>query len=90
MTLAFIVWFGFHQATNEWVRRNIGMFYVALAVMFISLLVMACCENVRRKAPLNFVFLGIFTLAESYIVAMATIRFQPDDVCAFNSAGMSV
>lgn len=83
MTLSFVLWFGFHDATNEWVQRNLAMFYVALIVMFVSLLVMACCENVRRKAPLNFIFLGIFTLAESYIVAMSTIRFKPDDVCIF-------
>lgn len=67
-----------------------AMFFVAIAVMFISLLVMACCENVRRKAPLNFIVLGIFTLAESYIVAMVTIRYQPDDVCIFDLAGSSV
>jgi hypothetical protein len=22
---------------------------------------MACCEGVRRKAPMNYIFLGIFT-----------------------------
>lgn len=48
--------------------------------MIASLLVMACCENVRRKSPINFIVLSIFTVAESYMIAVATFRFQPDDV----------
>lgn len=57
-----------------------AMFWVSLIVMFASLLVLACCENVRRKAPMNFIFLGVFTLAESYMVAVGTFRFRADDV----------
>ncbi|KAJ0178100.1 hypothetical protein K1T71_005923 [Dendrolimus kikuchii] len=72
VTMAFIALFLFHQPTKMWAYRNPWLFWVAFAVMFVCLIVMACCENVRRQAPMNFIFLAIFTLAESFLLGITS------------------
>lgn len=41
---------------------------------------MACCTNVRRKAPMNFIFLFLFTLAEAFLLATAASTYDADAV----------
>ncbi|KAJ0178099.1 hypothetical protein K1T71_005922 [Dendrolimus kikuchii] len=72
ITMGFIALFLFHEPTKVWVHRNGWLFWVALVVMFVCLISMACCTNVRRKVPMNFIFLTIFTLAESFLLGIVT------------------
>lgn len=80
VTMAFISLFLFHHPTKVWVHNNPGMFWVAFAVTFVTLIVMACCGDVRRKAPMNFIFLGIFTLAQSFLLGVASSVYDVDAV----------
>ncbi|KAM3955858.1 glutamate [NMDA] receptor-associated protein 1 isoform 2-T2 [Aphomia sociella] len=80
VTMGFIALFIFHQPTKLWVHRNPGMFWVAFAVTFVTLIVMACCGDVRRKSPMNFIFLGIFTLAQSFLLGVASSVYDVDAV----------
>lgn len=41
---------------------------------------MACCESVRRKTPLNFIFLFLFTLAESFLLGMIAGQYKAEEV----------
>lgn len=41
---------------------------------------MACCETVRRTSPMNFIFLGIFTVAQSFMLGAMTSRVPADTV----------
>lgn len=49
-------------------------------MVFICLIVMACCGNVRRQAPMNFIFLGIFTVAESFLLGVTSSVYAVDAV----------
>jgi hypothetical protein len=80
VTLGFISLFQFHQGTRQWVQQNMWMFFVALGVLIVTLISMACCTNVRRKAPMNFIFLGLFTLAQSFVLGMTTAAYRIDEV----------
>uniref|UniRef100_A0A336LQ22 CSON000213 protein n=1 Tax=Culicoides sonorensis TaxID=179676 RepID=A0A336LQ22_CULSO len=80
LTLGFIVLFKYHTATNLWVRKNQWLFYVSLAVMLITMISMACCTSVRRTAPMNFVFLGLFTMAQGFLLGCTTIVYRGDEV----------
>lgn len=53
---------------------------VAFIVSFAILIGMACVESLRRKMPINYIMLGLFTVAESYMIAAYTSRFDPIDV----------
>jgi FtsH-binding integral membrane protein len=57
---------------KRFVQRNPAMYYVAWGVSFASVLLIACVEKARRQFPLNVVTLGVFTLAEAYLVGMIT------------------
>ena len=41
-------------------------------VTIVIILVLACCEAPRRKFPLNMILLGIFTIAESFLLGVIT------------------
>lgn len=56
------------------------MFWVAFGVMIVTMLSMACCTNVRRKAPMNFIFLGLFTLAQSFLLGTISARYNVNEV----------
>ncbi|CAH2090801.1 unnamed protein product [Euphydryas editha] len=80
VTLAFITLFVYHTPTKLWVQRNTYMFWIAFAVVLFCLITMACCGNVRRQSPLNFIFLGLFTVAESFLLGVTSSMYESDAV----------
>merc|ERR1712004_282981 len=56
------------------------MWILAMVIMFVSLITLACCEGVRRKTPHNFIFLFLFTLAEGFMLGTVTARYRADEV----------
>jgi len=44
------------------------------------MIAMACCEGVRRKTPLNFIFLFLFTVAESFLLGMVAGQYEAYEV----------
>lgn len=80
VTLVFILLVKYEKNTLEVVQNNIVLLLIALIVSFAALIAMACVESVRRTSPTNIIVLGIFTLAETYLVGASTIRFDPEDV----------
>lgn len=80
VSLAFICLCTFHQGTKLFLARNQILFWIALAVLFVTMISMACCESVRRTSPTNFIFLGLFTCAQSFLLGTMTSRVPPDTV----------
>lgn len=56
------------------------MMWIALAILFVTMIAMSCCESVRRTSPMNFIFLGLFTLAESFLLGVTTSRVPEETV----------
>ncbi|XP_053666177.1 protein lifeguard 1-like [Anopheles marshallii] len=80
ITLGFITLFLYHRPTKLWVQDHPEMFWIALGVMIVTLISMACCGDVRRKAPMNFIFLTLFTLAQSFLLGITTAKFSSQEV----------
>lgn len=80
VTTGIIAFFTYHEKTNLYVRQHVGIFYASFGVMFVCLICMACCGSVRRKAPMNFIFLGIFTIAESFMLGCCAAQFRAEEV----------
>ncbi|XP_055627125.1 protein lifeguard 1 isoform X3 [Toxorhynchites rutilus septentrionalis] len=80
ITLGFILLFVHHQPTKLWVQKHPEMFWIALGVMIVTLISMACCGSVRRKAPMNFIFLALFTLAQSFLLGITSAKFRSNEV----------
>ncbi|KAL1403297.1 hypothetical protein pipiens_005724 [Culex pipiens pipiens] len=80
ITLGFICLFMYHEPTKVWVQRHPEVFWIAFGVMLVTMISMACCDSVRRKSPMNFIFLGLFTLAMSFLMGVTTARFSSQEV----------
>jgi len=59
---------------NQWI------YWCAFGVMLVCMIAMVCCEGARRKAPTNFIFLGVFTAAEGLMLGSVCVYFQADAV----------
>lgn len=68
------------ETVKEFSAANPWMWILALVIMLVSLITLACCEGVRRKTPHNFIFLGLFTLAEGFMLGSVTARYSADEV----------
>merc|ERR1719153_595687 len=51
------------ESVKLYAQQHQEMWWIALVIMIVSLISLACCPGVRRKTPHNFVFLGLFTVA---------------------------
>jgi len=58
-----------------------GLFWSAWAIQLCAFF-MLCCggEKLARKFPTNVIFLGVFTLAETYLLTVITLYYNADAV----------
>jgi len=68
------------DSVKRYSADNPYLWIMAMVIMFVSLITLACCEGVRRKTPHNFIFLGLFTLAEGFMLGTVTARYRADEV----------
>jgi len=69
-----------HDETRTFLKTHLWIAIIALVITFGTLIVLTCCENVRRKSPLNFILLFVFTLAESFLIAVSVSLYYPEQV----------
>lgn len=62
--------------TQRWVIANSWLWIVSIVVLFVTLIALACCEGLRRKSPMNFVLLFMFTLAQSFMLGVMSANFE--------------
>lgn len=80
ITLGMIALFLYHQPTTKFVRSHPELFWICFVAVIVLIICMACCTNVRRKAPLNFIFLFLFTIAEGFLLATAASTYKSEEV----------
>ncbi|XP_019878774.1 protein lifeguard 1 isoform X2 [Aethina tumida] len=80
ITLVFIAWLVYHKPSQKFVHSHPELFIISLVVVFVALIVLACCGEVRRKAPMNFVFLFIFTFAEAFMLSVTASTYKSEEV----------
>lgn len=76
LTIAIIALFTFHDGTKKWVQANPGIFWIAWIVGFATLIILTCCGDLARKTPINFICLGIFTLAEGFLFGIIASKYN--------------
>jgi len=80
ITLLFVAVATFHMGTKNYIKSHPGLSIIAIIITFGTLIALACCENLRRKSPTNFILLFIFTLAESFLLAVSVSLYYPEQV----------
>lgn len=87
VTTGIIALFLYHSGVRLFFMRypllRIGIY----VVMLVTVICITCFTNIRRKAPMNFIFLGVFTIAESLLLGYMAIRFDSESVIM--AAGIS-
>ena len=58
----------------DFLKNNVStaliIFYVAMALSFVTLIPLACFKSLSRTVPINYILLFIFTLCEAYMVML--------------------
>uniref|UniRef100_K7BS10 Glutamate ionotropic receptor NMDA type subunit associated protein 1 n=1 Tax=Pan troglodytes TaxID=9598 RepID=K7BS10_PANTR len=80
VTLSTVSVFTFVAEVKGFVRENVWTYYVSYAVFFISLIVLSCCGDFRRKHPWNLVALSVLTASLSYMVGMIASFYNTEAV----------
>ncbi|XP_017766172.1 PREDICTED: protein lifeguard 1 isoform X2 [Eufriesea mexicana] len=80
ITLSMIVLFLYHRPTHNFVMAHPELFWICFAATIVLIICMACCTSVRRKAPMNFIFLFIFTIAEGFLLATVASTYSSEEV----------
>jgi len=61
-------------------QKNQWIYFTSFGVMMVCMIAMVCCEGARRKAPTNYIFLGVFTAAEGLMLGSVCVYFDADAV----------
>ncbi|RZC42534.1 Bax1-I domain containing protein [Asbolus verrucosus] len=80
ITMGFIAWFLYHEPTKKFVQHHTELFIISLVVIFVTMIALVCCGEIRRKTPTNYIFLFIFTLAESFVLAVCSSTYEVEEV----------
>ncbi|KAK3864699.1 hypothetical protein Pcinc_029629 [Petrolisthes cinctipes] len=65
---------------KTYLSKNPALFFVALAGTFICIIALSCCGTLRRKTPHNYIFLGIFTLCEAFLLGLAASTYDAVEI----------
>lgn len=76
ITFGFVLALAGNESAKQWTQRNSWLLFVALAVVFVTMIMLACCGDMARKTPHNYICLFIFTLAESFLVGTTATLYN--------------
>ncbi|XP_065365149.1 protein lifeguard 1-like [Calliphora vicina] len=80
MTFAIVAIFLFNETLRAFVVQNPVIFWPGFIVLLVTMLIMTCCDELRRQTPVNYIFLAIFTLAQSFLLAIVTCQFAAVEI----------
>ncbi|KAM7347931.1 protein lifeguard 1-like [Cochliomyia hominivorax] len=77
ITLGIISAFVYNEDLQDYVVEQPHLLLIAFIVTFVTMIALACCPKVRRKVPMNYVCLIIFTLAEGFLLGVISSLYDP-------------
>uniref|UniRef100_A0A3Q3NGL9 Uncharacterized LOC113122570 n=2 Tax=Mastacembelus armatus TaxID=205130 RepID=A0A3Q3NGL9_9TELE len=80
VTVGFICAFLYWDTLRKWTWTNTWFSYAMLAAVIVLIVAMSCCDNLRRQVPLNFIALGLFTIAEGLMLGSIAVYFDAEAV----------
>ncbi|XP_034474444.1 protein lifeguard 1 [Drosophila innubila] len=69
--------FVFIESPRHWLSEHGWLFYVAIGIYMILSLALFCCLSLARKVPINYILLILCTVAESIIVSVICLLYDP-------------
>lgn len=84
-TSGFVSIFVLDKGARDLIYTNSWILVVAISLFFVTLICMAGCKSVPGTAPINFIFLVLFTLEEAFFLGTLSARYKPEAVRIFLS-----
>ncbi|KAM4873648.1 protein lifeguard 1-like [Thomomys bottae] len=72
--------FLFWNDLRVWVLANPWFTYAFLPIFFIILILLACCEHLRRQVPTNYILLGVFTVLQGLLLGTISVFYNVEEV----------
>ncbi|XP_020811643.1 protein lifeguard 1 [Drosophila serrata] len=63
-----------------YVQESKVLFLLAWVGMLVTLGILTCNEGARRRTPTNFIFLMMFSIAQSFLVSVVACRYAPKEI----------
>ncbi|XP_015264115.1 PREDICTED: bax inhibitor 1-like [Gekko japonicus] len=76
LTVGIICLFIYWRSLKNWVQRHPWFCYALLPAILILAITLVCCDHARRKAPLNYILLLIFTILEGMFLGSIASFFD--------------
>ncbi len=76
VTFGIVAVFVLSEDVKQWSKDNSWLVFVAVGVTLVLAITLACFEGPRRKTPWNFIFLGIFTIAEAILLGSLASSYK--------------
>ncbi|KAK2844281.1 hypothetical protein Q5P01_010940 [Channa striata] len=80
VTVGIICAFLYWDDLRKWTQHNYWFNFAMMAAVLVLIVAMSCCDNLRRRVPLNFIALGLFTIAEGLMLGSVTVYFEAEAV----------
>lgn len=80
VTVGIICAFLYWEDLGSWTWDNPWFHYTMMALVMVLIVALSCCSNLRRQVPLNFIALGLFTIAEGLMLGSVTVFYEAEAV----------
>jgi len=80
LTGGIIALFTFYHPVKLYVYNNMWIFWASFVATIVLVISLACCSSVRRKSPMNFIFLGLFTFCEGILLGVVASMYGQESV----------
>merc|ERR1712154_150462 len=80
VTGAVMALFMYVKPIKSYVQENQWLMFASWGAAFVCIIVLACCGDVRRKSPGNFICLAVFTVCESFMLGTIATFYTTDAV----------
>jgi FtsH-binding integral membrane protein len=65
---------------RPFIRENLWLMWVSLAVSFTTMIIFACFPSLMRQYPLNYAILLLFTVTQGFFVGMISSQYEVQSV----------
>ncbi|XP_076040239.1 protein lifeguard 1-like isoform X2 [Oratosquilla oratoria] len=80
VSFAFVAIFSLDNDVYLYTLHHPALFWCAFAMTLVCIVALSCCGSLRRRTPHNYIFLGIFTVCEGFILGTASATYAPFEV----------
>lgn len=77
ITVGIISIFVLIEDLQNFVAERPALILIAMFVTLATMSALACCSNVRREVPINYMCLGWFTVAEAFLLGVISSIYDP-------------